>query len=209
MITIPKGKEIIFYENNFKRRILNSSVKLILNEDINLNISSNWESLGDNGSKLSTILGQVTKEYLGVAISGQFKEMGFRLWTSSVPISLSFTANILYKTNAKNDIMLPAAELIKIPLPTIDAKSKNLIPPGPSLISMFDKGATIGRQFSLRIGGLKLNPITIESVEPTFKTEIDDSNGFVNATLKFDVKTLYAASTDMIDSMIRGIDEVY
>ncbi len=208
-MVIPAGKKVNLFTKNFTQPLLQSSEELILNEDININISSNFEPLADNSSKLGAIVGQLSKEFLNFTVSGQFKELGFQLWTKSEPISISFTATLIRKTNAREDIMKPAEKLLKIPLPTIDPKTNNLIPPGPSITSLFNKSKGVTQAlYGLKIGGLKLNPVVITSVEPTFKPEIDNTYGFMQVDLKFDIKTLYSATKDMITSMLDTVPEV-
>ena len=206
---IPAGKKVNLFTKNFTQPVLQANEELILNEDINLNISSSFESLADNSSKLGAIIGQLSKEYLNFTVSGQFKELGFQLWTKSEPISLSFTASLIRKTNAREDNMKPAEKLMKIPVPAIDRKTNNLIPPGPSITSLYKKDKSQSQAlYGLIIGGLRLNPVIITSVEPVFKTEIDDTYGFMQVDLKFDIKTLYSATKDMITSMLDTVPEI-
>ena len=99
---IPAGKKIIFYENDGKSYLSGidfDNNPLLLEEDFQLNLSSEFQSLleGDAG-KVGSIFSSVTRKLFNYNISGAFKEMGFQIWTGTNPVGLNVEASIRYKT---------------------------------------------------------------------------------------------------------------
>jgi len=124
IVQIPKGKIIELKSGGAPLPGLENTV-IRLEEDIALTISSNFNSIvGGGSSKALTLLGGLLRDTAGFGFSGQFKQLGFQMWTGTNPISFSPTVSFHMLNNAYEDVVKPTHALMKLPLP-IDASSSD------------------------------------------------------------------------------------
>lgn len=200
-IKIPKGKRIRILKNG--QEILPSSIKLTLDSEIQLSLSSQFQSLfGEPPNTALTVLGSISKEVFGWGGSGSFKEMGFQVWQGTEPISFNFTTTLHMTYSGKKEVLDPAKELMKIPLPRTQKLKEGfgMIAPGPSILSMFKKTESKTDLYSIRIGMVYIDKVIIKKVEPTFSTECDSEGYPTYITLTIDCDSLYVATQQMIDN---------
>jgi hypothetical protein len=206
MIKIPKGKKVIFKENGDTI----TTADLILEEDVTFTLNSSFESLvGGGATKFLTVIGGLLKDFTGYGFSGQFKELGFQIWTRTDPIGVSFQVSLYMKTNAFTDVVVPAKALMKLPLPYDtsqdaggDGQGFGLIAPGPTLTAVFTQGqdASIGKKISVDIGTVRLPLVVVKKVEPTVSKETDQNGHPIWIKLRIDVDSLFTATANMIDN---------
>ena len=193
---IPKGKQVRFAGV--------SSIEdytFVLEEDVTFSFNSNFDRLvGGSVAPAFTLLGETLRDVTEGAFgfSGQFKEFGFQQWTGTDPASVSFTIGLYMKTNAYEDVILPAKELIKLPLPADASPNSSefgLIAPGPSLSK-----AVISKGITCYIGNVALPLIVVKKVEPTVSKECDQNDYPIWIKLRIDIDTVWTATTDLIDT---------
>jgi hypothetical protein len=213
IIKIKKGGQDIFKDSTI----------MTLDSEVTISFSSTFQPvLGDSGSKWMTIVSGVSQATGHGSFTGQFKEMGFKVWTGTSPAQFSFDTTFNMKTSALKDVMEPAAKLINICLPregTTNSLSKlgaqginseiGLIAPGPSLLAVLDsKGKYAAAEtYSIRIGAFYLPSILIESVEPTYSSDVDEDGFPIWCTLKVTVSSLYTATQEMVNSFDYSVEQ--
>lgn len=210
-IIIPKGKKIKISVGG--KRIDNDNFALA--SDFSITLSSQFESLvGGGSSKFFTALGGVLRDISGFSFSGQFKELGYQIWTGTDPVSLSFEVHLFMKTNTYEDVVKPARELLKLPLPDdagFDPETGvGLVPPGPSLLEVFNAGGKSGsaggegreggKNVSVKIGNLYLPKCIVTKAEPTVTGEGDDKGNPLWIKIRVDIQTIFSATTNLIDN---------
>jgi hypothetical protein len=204
------------------------NVPLVLSEPLTLSLSSSFEPFLQVGNKpLLNEIGKVwrDKNLPGGGFSTQFAELGYQSWVSTDPLSLNITVTLhVDKTNvdAESQVYIPATRLAQIPLPATGAElnsSKlegvnnalkivglenlsitNLVPPGPSVISVLQgEDDSSGQMYAIRIGRLlNLFPAIIRRAEPTYSHETD-SNGYpIWAQVNLDIQSVAIATQEMI-----------
>lgn len=208
---IPRGKEVKIKKNG---EDLLPNVKLTLASDMTLTLQSTFDTLlGDaagNASTLLTVVGGVVKSTTGFGFSGQFKEMGYRIWKSTEPIKFSCEVMLNMVTSGEKDVFRPAQLLMKMPLPEnagavgSGSKGVGLIAPGPTITDAMGLNTKKGAQFSFRCGIYYLPSIVIEEVEPTFSSETDSDGYPIWCQLKIDVTSIFTATQDQIDDFGYG-----
>jgi hypothetical protein len=213
-VKVPKGKELVIYEG--KKRVLDDpawadriapNVKMYINEDVSINVSSTFSSLySGGGSKAVNVLGALTSRISGgnVKFSSQFKQFGFQVWEKSEPISLSFKLTFymgmagLY--SGRTEVVGPMYKLASLCLPLTGGTAGTLVPPGPSLLELLDGDAgqlSGGKEISIYIGNLlKIKNAIIEKAEPTFSKEVDSQGFPISGELQLEVKSLFVATVE-------------
>ena len=207
---IPKGKKVTFHLNG---GLLpgTEGVDLLLDEDLTLNLSSQFgELVGGGTSKAFSVVGSVSRDVFNLGFSGQVKQLGFQVWQKTEPLSVSLTIAFNMITNAYNDVFLPVKTLIKLPLPDDGSVGDNgigLIPPGPSILEAFgDNSNQRGKKLSCRIGSVRLPGIIVTQAQPTFSKETDQSGFPIYAKVVLDIRTIFTATTNLIDQMNYNTD---
>lgn len=199
-MTIPKGKQVVFHTGN-------GDITAVLEEDVTFTLNSSFEPMVGGGTpKFLTAIGGLLKEYGGYGFSGQFKELGFQIWTKTDPISVSFAVSLFMKTNAKKDVVEPAKLLMQLPLPEDtseeaggDGGGFGLIAPGPTLSAVFNQGdASKGKRIGVDIGTVRLPLVVVKKVEPTASLETDQNGHPIWIKLRIDVDSLFTATANMI-----------
>jgi len=206
IIKIKKGGKDLFPD----------STQMTLDSEVTISFHSDFAPvLGDSGAKWMTLVSTASQAIGHGSFTGQFKEMGFKIWTGTSPAQFSFDTTFNMKTSALEDVMKPAAKLINICLPRegsiqslSDAAAKGidseigLIAPGPSLLAILDSNGKYGaaETYSIRIGAFYLPSILIESVEPTYSSDVDEDGFPIWCTLKVTVSSLYTATQEMVNS---------
>jgi hypothetical protein len=198
VISIPAGKEVRIYRDQLP--IVERP--LILEEDISLNFQSSFSTLlGDQANKFLTLAGGVSKDFLNIGFTGQFKQFGYQIWEKTEPVSLSFSVGLYMETNAEFDVVDPSEELIKLALPEdagLSNQGAGLIAPGPTLTEAL--GKKTGRSLYLSAGYIFLRPIIVKKVEPLYSLETDQFGYPIWCILRIDIETVFTATTNMIDS---------
>ena len=211
-IRIPSGKILRL---NLGGTSVTGNIPIVLEEDITLSLSSNFSPLmgGGNANKLAGILGSVSRDVLGFGFSGQFKEMGFQMWTGTDPLGFSaqvgFYMGSTNVNDAKVEVYEPAISLMKLPLPDdsgSDGAGIGLVAPGPSLLSILNKTAVSKstKLISMQIGKIiRVNSVIVKKAEPTFSTETD-SNGYpIWAKIRLDISSTVTATVQLLKTAIQ------
>lgn len=200
-IKIPQGKRIRILKNG--QEVLPSNINLTLDSEIQLSLSSQFSPLfGESAITSLTMLGSVSKEVFGWGGSGSFKEMGYQVWQGTEPISFNFTTTLHMTYSGKKEVLDPAKELMKIPLPATQNLKEGfgMIAPGPSILAFFDKTKSKTDLYSIRIGMVYIDKVLIKKVEPTFSSECDSEGYPTFITLSVDCDSLYVATQQMIEN---------
>jgi hypothetical protein len=199
MITIPAGMRVIFDDGvDLKDKVY------ILGEDIGLTLRSSFSPIVDGGApKLLHMLAGVTNAVLNFSTSGEYKQLGFNLWESTDPLSIGFTVELIMRTDAKSDVFDPMQALIKLPLPDDKGGLQGLVPPGPSVLSLFggDKITKYGSTLNVTVGGLTLENAILTSAEPTLCRFSDDHDYPIYAKIQCAVMSSQIATKGMISTM--------
>jgi len=200
-IKIPQGKRIRILKNG--QEVLPSGINLTLDSEIQLTLSSQFTALfGEAPNTALTVIGSVSKEVAGWGGSGSFKEMGFQVWQGTDPISFNFTTTLHMTYSGRKEVLEPAKELMKIPLPATQNLKEGfgMIAPGPSILALFNKTKSKTDLYSIRIGMVYIDKVLIKKVEPTFSAECDSEGYPTYITLSIDCDSLYVATQTMIDN---------
>ena len=165
---IPKGMQVRFHGTNVGDI---ESYVYALSEDVTISLHSQFSPLVDGGSpKFFKMLAGVTQELFGVSFSGEYKQLGAVIWDSTDPISISFSVDLVMRTNAYKDVMLPMEALILLPVPEDKAGIQGLVPPGPSILAVLGKTDSQGQyaqRLNVQLGGVVLLNCVLTSAEPT------------------------------------------
>lgn len=204
-MNVPAGKKVFIKQGSSNV----VGVPLILTEDVTLNLSSNFESIfGGEGNSLVTLASGIAQDIGLGGFSTVFKGQGFRVWKSTEPLSVNLTftfhVGINEEYNPYTEVVLPAKKLASLALPG-QGSAGNLIPPGPSISSVFfpDASGVKGRILSVQIGNIvAIDNAVIEKAEPTFSKEM--MRGFdgveypMSAKVNLDIKSVVIATTNML-----------
>lgn len=202
---IPKGK-IITIRANDRDIFDDAGVKkpiLTIDTEITINLQSEFDNLlGSGVNKFLAAASNAIYAATGKSYSGQFKEMGYRFWSGTKPITFAFETTLNMKTSAKKDVFDPAKVLMKLPLPSESTSDQGfgLIAPGPSIISILSEDRVeFGKSYSFRCGVFYLPQVLFEKAEPTWSSEVDEDGYPIWCKIQMEVSSLYVATTDMID----------
>lgn len=203
---IPRGKKVTFHLNG---SLLpgTESADMLLEEDITLSLNSQFGDLVSGGAPNAIgALGGMVRDLTGFGFSGQFKQLGFQIWQKTDPLQVSITLGFNMKTNAYDDVVRPTKALVKLPLPDDGAAGDNglgLIPPGPSILEAFGENnqTQSGKNIHCRIGFVRLPGIIVTGAEPTFSKETDQNGYPIYAKVRLDIRTVFTATTNLIDQM--------
>lgn len=200
-VTIPSGKKVIIKEG---KRKLAEGVNLLLEEDITLSLQSDFAPLIESGGNtMVTALGQLSRDLTGFGFSNQFKQMGFQIWKNTSPVAMSLTVGLYMNRNAYTDVVQPAKELMRLPLPDVGADGSSLVPPGPSILEALTEKNATGKSINVRIGNIvHLKKVIVTKVEPTMSNEVDEYGHPIWMKLAIDINTIFTATTVMIDNSV-------
>ncbi len=206
MIRIPKGKIVKIAKDGAD--IMPQGVSLTLDSELSLSLKSDFSALmGNKANAFLSVISGAVRDTTGFGLSGQFKELGFKMWTGTDPVQFAFTVLLNMKHSAKTDVWDPAKILMKLPLP-MEAQGTNnsggtggfgLLAPGPSILTAAGFDTKFGAKYSFRCGAFYLSNVVVEKVEPSFSTEVDDAGYPTWCSLTIDVTSLFTATTRMID----------
>jgi len=201
MIKVPLGKELIINVNNQSV----TDKKMIIEEDIAFSLSSTFNPLLSGGNtKLVDIVGGLSKEFLGVGFTGQFKQMGIQIWEGTQPLSLKITVGFYIdkeRPDAYDQVYKPTIALAKLPLP-IESSSGNLTAPGPTLASALlgTKTGKSGKIISVQVGKiLYLRSALVKAAEPIFSNETDENDYPIWSKVSLDIISIMTATTRILD----------
>lgn len=195
-LRIPVGKIVTFGHELVK----NYTSHYILEEDPRLNLSSKYQQpvSGETTAALS-----VLKDTIDVVSKGAtskfafvYKQFGFQIWTGSDPITMSLSIGLFMEDDSYEEVIKPARDLMKVPLPFVINDQGGLGMPGPNIvegmISSLNGGGLGG--YTVKIGNwLTLNDCVITKVEPTFSKEIDATGNPIWCRLQVDISSLELA----------------
>lgn len=203
------------------------NVPLILDEEVNIKVSSKYGPLWEGSS--NNLMSLLSSSYN--IPSGQFALQGLQIWQSTDPIKLSFTVHIEMDTNPLNDVINPTRELMSEVLPTygngtkllnmnvegaiekkFNLKLKTLIPPGPNLQTIVNEmsvekhaNAKASNTFNVTMGWVKFKNMIITGVDPKFSKDVCYVNNKpypISAEVSLELSTIEIATTDMINEML-------
>lgn len=200
-LVVPSGSKVVIKQGTSAI----TGKELLLENDLTLSLQSNFAPLVDSQSNnWLTAIGQISNDLTGFGFSGQFKQMGFQIWQTTQPLAISLTVGLYRRTDAYADVVYPAKQLMKLPLPG-EGPAGNLQPPGPSLLDALAESSdvTTGKNISVRIGRLlHLKRVLISKVEPTFSSKTDENGNPIWIKLTMDISTLFTATSPMIDGSV-------
>ena len=183
----------------------NKSISAALEEDINLGLSSSFSRLIDEGNnKILTVLGGALKTVSGGNLggSGQIKQAGYQIWTSTDPITINLTLGFYRKTNAMQDISDSVRTLLKLPLP--GEKAGLLVPPGPSIIEALGiepQAKGVDSYVNLEIGGVVIPRCILTKADPNY-SKYQDSSGYpIYVRVSCSFQTMYSGTKEMVDTI--------
>jgi hypothetical protein len=210
-IKVPEGQRVYIEVDGEETP---QGIPLIIEDDIQLSVSSSFGNLFGGGGKLQNILknlGRATADITGQGFGGTLKQMGMQVWQSTDPLSLNlnftFYLGIANKWDAFEEVKKPIFELMKLVLPS-EGAGGTLVAPGPSPLEIF-KGTFAEeaveeklnlRSISVDIGGIIFLPeIIVKKVEPVFSAKVDENNIPIWGQVSMDVSTLFIATSDMLE----------
>lgn len=209
IIPIPKGKRVIFQSGGGPIEGTENA-RMLLNEDMTLNFSSNFGSITDSHSPvafkmLAGVLRDRGATNLAGFVGGEFKQLGFQIWTGTEPLSTTLSLKFSMRDNAKKEVVEPVIALTKMALPTTGAGG-SLIGPGPSITSAFSGSGSgsFGKSKNIHcyIGNFKISNIVITRAIPTFSKHTDQNGNPIWATLELSFTTIFSATVEMLDDII-------
>ena len=209
IIPIPKGKEVVFQQGGGPISGTENS-RAILNEDLTLNFSSSFSSLTESSAPkafkaLAGVLRDTGANKVAGFIGGEFKQLGFQVWTGTEPLSTTLSLKFSMDKDAKKDVMEPALAITKLALPSTGDKGA-LIGPGPSVLSTFEEGKVgsfaEGKNLHCYIGNLKISNIIVTRAVPTFSKHTDQYGYPIWATLELSFTTVFSATVEMLNNMV-------
>lgn len=213
-MVIPKGKKIrITRIQDMKTTNRNSIIQspiaglpeLLIEEDITLNITSNFEPIVSGDTKIGALFFSQIAGSVGINVGSNFKELGFQVWKGTQPLKFSATVGLYMKTDAKVDVFDPMKTLTKIILPedlsqrTTGNRGFGLKAPGPTILENFGVSNDAKRALFIQIGNIYLFPAIITGAEPTINKEVDQLGYNISAKVRLDIETLYTPTTNLID----------
>lgn len=197
IITIRAGDRDIFDDAGVKKPILT------IDTEITIDLQSEFSNLlGTGVNKFLSVTSAAIYSATGKSYSGQFKEMGYKFWSGTDPISFSFDTTLNMKTSAKKDVFDPAKVLMKLPLPREPDPGEGfgLIAPGPSILSEISKDSVkFEKSYSFRCGVFYLPQVLFQKAEPTWSSDVDEDGYPIWCRIQIEVSSLYVATTNMID----------
>ena len=211
-MVIPEGKKVIITQQTDEGaiNIPFGGIPLVIEEDITLSFSSNFEPLvGGTGSKALSAIGAAVRDASGgrIGFSGQNKYMGFQVWQGSSPISFNATFGFylgqskLY--SAVQEVYDPTMQLVRLVLPDVSFAG-SLIPPGPSLFSLREGGGEESAKYyrlSLTIAKvLRIDNVVVTKAEPTFSNEVDEDGYPIWSKVAMDFQSVELANTGMLNT---------
>jgi hypothetical protein len=208
IIPIPKGKEVIFQRDGGPISGTENA-RILLNEDLTLNFSSSFNSLTESSSskalKVSAgVLRDTGASNVAGFVGGEFKQLGFQIWTGTEPLTTSLSLKFSMNKDAKTDVMEPVMAITKLVLPSVGDKGA-LIGPGPSILSTFEEGKVgkIGKSKSLHcyIGNFKISNIVVTRAVPTFSKHTDQYGYPIWASMELSFSTIFSATIEMLEEM--------
>lgn len=209
IIPIPKGKEVVFQQGGGPISGTENS-RAILNEDLTLSFSSSFSSLTESSAPkafkaLAGVLRDTGANKVAGFIGGEFKQLGFQVWTGTEPLSTTLSLKFSMDKDAKKDVMEPALAITKLVLPSTGDNGA-LIGPGPSVLSTFEEGKigsfAEGKNLHCYIGNFKISNIIVTRATPTFSKHTDQYGYPIWATLELSFTTVFSATVEMLDDMV-------
>lgn len=207
-VFVPKGKDIqilvggrdVLFQDNIAQ-----GLRLTLDEDLNIQLSSNFEPLYSGGGNLGAdLLGQISKDVGFTGFSSQFKQFGFQVWKNTQPVTLNLNLRFyMGKTNAfsgRTEVVNPMRAIMNLNLPSEGGAAGSLITPGPSVLDLFGGGseASKGRTISLSVGNvIRFPKVIVRSVQPTFSSNVDTEGYPIEGKLAVEIQTLFNATTEL------------
>jgi hypothetical protein len=205
-VSAYKKVTISKYGSGNKGESVTGSIPMILEEDVTLNLESNFEPYTQGfDSKIVNALGSASRDIFGWGFSGSFEATGFQVWKSTAPISLNlpftFHVGIAGLNDAYLEVYRPMIELCKLPLPTASLLG-NMIPPGPSPVALLNgrSGTQFGNILSLRIANiLSISNVVVKRAEPTWSNEFDNKGYPIWGKVSLEIESVLSASVQLID----------
>lgn len=218
-MVIPSGSRIKIYRNGKLIPSLESA-KLITKEDIQISVSSEYEKLvGDKIAPIASLISGFTKDIAGVSFSGAFKEFGFQVWTGTNQLAITLNADLIMRNSGEIDVVNPAKDLMKLAVPTeaslftssgeLNIGNENqtfgvgLVPPGPSILSVFNKGTKNSNSYSVRVGKFLFKPVIVKKVDTVLNKATDTSDYPISASVTIDIESIYIPTAAQIDRLGR------
>jgi len=203
-IAIPKGKKL---KINRGGEPITGDIPMVIEEDITISLSSRFRPLlGGADTSFLTLLGSISKDYIGVGFSGQFGQMGFQIWEGTDPVAFTATIGFYMGTlsgdrynNAEEEVYKPMLALMELPLPR--EGEIGLIAPGPSILTLVDGSKKAGNRdiMTLEIGNIiRIENIIVKKAEPTFSNETDENDFPIWGKIALEINSIATATVQMI-----------
>ena len=210
VIPISKGKEVVFQMGGGPISGTENAT-MLLNEDLTLNFSSSFSEVASSSSPtafklLAGVLRDSGASELAGLVGGEFKQLGFKVWTGTEPLTTTLSLKFAMTNNAKTEVVDPVIALTKLALPTVGSLG-SLIGPGPSIVNAFkddDGSYSDYKNIHCYIGNFKISNIIITRAIPTFSKHTDQNGYPIWASLEISFSTIFSATVEMLDSMIGG-----
>jgi len=217
--TVPKGQTVRILRSDSGQPLIDKI--MYLENDISLGISSSFQPILSGGgvSPLLTAVAAGIPFLADKGLTGQFKQQGFRIWKSTEPLELKLSVSLRFKTSARQDVMKPAIEIMKMAVPAVADNGWGLIPPGPSIYDVIGEvveafGVNTSEStydfldtgnsglVNIRAGALTIQDCIIQNVIPTFSKWTDTSDYAIKCTLDIDIITKDIANKQMLDDLL-------
>ena len=205
---VPRGRELRLSLGGTRiPDVSGRRIKMILEDEITITLSSKFQPLvGSSEKTVLNMISSLTSEFFDLTVPSEFKEMGFQIWGGTDPLSFSPTISFYMDTSAKEDVYEPTLQLMRLPLPDDRELIKGtgftgLIPPGPSISTIFGVEGKNGKNISLEIDKvLRINRVIVKKAEPTFSSEVDEDGYPIYSKVRLDISSLYTATVQMIQT---------
>lgn len=235
MLPIPKGKKVIIHQGgtDIFARGKGRTTTLVLDEDITLNLQSNFmpffgqfsaiDRILDKAGKIAQ-LGQAVGQAIGIDIGKEatlkFAQSTLPTWQNTEPLTFTCTLSFYYDSGAsgesissRKNVFDPMKTLAKLPLPE-DREGgnkilglKSPIPNTADLIkAAFDYTKNQKGFLSMTIGNIIYLPnIIILKAEPIFSSDSTTTGYPVWGKMQLTVRSLISATKEQIENGMNSV----
>jgi hypothetical protein len=214
VLSVPSGKKVRFLGLGIDDQ------EFLLEEDVNIKISSNFGPLIDASvSETMTVGASVLQALTKYKAPVSSKYLGFEIWKGSEPLGFSFTVQMHMLEDAWKDVVYPSQLLLSMPLPSMANDTQlgpatigvgstfgGLTAPGPDIVS-FLEGSNKG-MIGIQLGPCRFDKCIVVGCDVTYSTEttfvdITHPHSYpIWAKVRVDAKTIFTGNTSMIWNMM-------
>lgn len=220
-INIPKGKLIRIYAHELNSE--NSDpIELMMTDELNIPIRGEYTSLDEGSTFTSSLLGNLADEILGgssvgdviakVIGGGRNSRLGFQVYKTSSPLSISVNGVLRAINNAWDDVIAPIRRLQLLAVPGEDDKGFLENFPGVSSLTVLESNDsnnkfTISKDCSIKIGRFGFNHVIIKDISTTFSTEVDQTGFPISASVSINFETSFYVTTRMLNKELYNVTD--